>query len=185
MNLLYPRFTFRQFCWMLLFGLAGAGIAGLYGIIHDQITYTIGPEYFTKFKFDQFFYLNQNQPQRVIVMEIGFLATWWVGFFAGWFLGRITVPHETIETAAKHTVQGVMIIIGTAVLFGTVAAFLKPAEINEPSMETWKFMLSSFRVTDTAAFLRVGNIHNGSYLGGLIGLITAIIWVRRRIKSTS
>jgi hypothetical protein len=29
-------------------------IAGLYGIIHDQITYSISPEYFTKFKYRQF-----------------------------------------------------------------------------------------------------------------------------------
>lgn len=29
-------------------------IAGFYGILHDQLTYTISSEYFTKFKFYQF-----------------------------------------------------------------------------------------------------------------------------------
>jgi hypothetical protein len=29
-------------------------VAGLYGIFHDQLTYTISPEYYTKFKFIQF-----------------------------------------------------------------------------------------------------------------------------------
>jgi hypothetical protein len=43
-----------------MFGLAvmGALIAGAYGILHDQISYTISPEYFTKLKFEQFHYAN-------------------------------------------------------------------------------------------------------------------------------
>ena len=28
--------------------------AGLYGVVHNQISYTVSPEYFTKFKFRQF-----------------------------------------------------------------------------------------------------------------------------------
>jgi hypothetical protein len=185
MNLFYPRFTFRQFRWMLLFGLVGAVIAGCYGIVHDQITYTIGPEYFTRFKFDQFFYLSRDQPLRLLVAEIGFIAASPVGLFAGWFLARLTVPHEPPRTAAKHTFQGVLIIVVTALLFACVAGFITPTDIDDPAMEDWKFMLSSFRVHDTAAWLRVGNIHNASYLGGLVGLIAAIVFVyRKRGKPT-
>ena len=29
-------------------------MAGIYGILHDQLTYTISPEYYTKFKFYHF-----------------------------------------------------------------------------------------------------------------------------------
>lgn len=50
MNLLYPRLTLRQFLWMTVFGFGGALIAGVYGILHDQVTFEIGPEYFTEFK---------------------------------------------------------------------------------------------------------------------------------------
>ncbi len=45
--------------WLLLrkaagLSLAGALIAGLFGILHDEITFTLAPEYFTRMKFDQF-----------------------------------------------------------------------------------------------------------------------------------
>jgi hypothetical protein len=42
MSLLYPTFTLRQFGWMMVFGLVGSLIAGIYGIIHDQVTFTLG-----------------------------------------------------------------------------------------------------------------------------------------------
>ena len=60
---------------MFGFAVTGALIAGAYGILHDQITYTISPEYFTKLKFEQFHYANFGLPRRVFVGEVGFLAT--------------------------------------------------------------------------------------------------------------
>ena len=74
---------------MLGYAGLGAVLAGLYGILHDEITYTISPEYFTRLKFYQFDYADFGLPPRVLVAEIGFLATWWVGFFAAWFLARL------------------------------------------------------------------------------------------------
>jgi hypothetical protein len=32
----------------------GCLIAGIYGCLHDQISYTVSPEYYTRFKFHQF-----------------------------------------------------------------------------------------------------------------------------------
>ena len=78
---LIPRIALRDLPPMLAAGLVGAVIAGVYGTLHDQFTFTISPEYFTKLKFDQFRWANLGLPERVFVAEIGFLATWWVGFF--------------------------------------------------------------------------------------------------------
>ena len=65
---------------MLVIGMVGAVIAGAYGISHDQVTFTISPEDCTKFKIHQFHYLGRELGMRVLVLKIGFLATWWVGF---------------------------------------------------------------------------------------------------------
>ena len=63
-------------------------LAGLYGILHDQVTYTIAPEYFTKFKYGQFgFEPAWFGGHRQTVAAIGFLATWWTGIFIGLGLG--------------------------------------------------------------------------------------------------
>ncbi|GEP42614.1 hypothetical protein [Brevifollis gellanilyticus] len=180
MNLLYPRFTLRQFGWMLLFGCGGAVIAGSYGIVHDQITFEIGPEYFTDFKFQQFFYLPKTQPERLIVAEIGFLATWWVGFFAGWFMGRLTIPHMPWRKAAGLSLKGVAVMTGTALLAAIMAYAWAPTDQNDPRMENWDGMFAGRDVIDTVAFAQVGYIHNASYLGGLIGLIAALVWMWRK-----
>jgi len=49
MNLFYPKV--KHFRKIIPFMLPGAVMALMYGAIHDQISYTISPEYFTKYKF--------------------------------------------------------------------------------------------------------------------------------------
>lgn len=178
MNLLFPRITLRQFGGMFLFGLVGAAIAGIYGIVHDQVTVRLGVEYFTKFKLLQFHYLDPAAPIHFTAVKIGFLATWWVGFFAGWFMARITLPHEPWPQAARRSARGVGLMILTAVLAALIAAAIAPRTLADSRLPGWEDMLTSFAIEDSLAFILVGYIHNASYLGGLIGLITALLWLR-------
>lgn len=165
---------------MLLFGLVGAVIAGMYGVVHDQVTYTIGPEYFTKFKFEQFHYLSQAQPVRLIVAEIGFLATWWVGFFAGWFMGRVTVPRLPVAQAARLSLVGVIWIMAAALVAGAIAGGLAPSTAGDARLAYWASEFKTLGISDLPAFVRVGYIHNASYLGGLLGLIGSLIWLAKK-----
>ncbi|MFT6321394.1 MAG: hypothetical protein ACJAT4_002324 [Granulosicoccus sp.] len=41
----------NKFLAFLLILILAPVLAGIYGIIYDQITYTISPEYYIKFKF--------------------------------------------------------------------------------------------------------------------------------------
>jgi len=61
---------------MVGYSLVGAVMASVYGVMHDQFTYSISPEYFTRLKFLQFQYADFGLPARFFVAEIGFLATW-------------------------------------------------------------------------------------------------------------
>ncbi len=183
MNLLFPRFTLRQFSWMLAFGLAGAVVAGIYGVVHDQVTYTVGPEYFTKLKFRQFHYLDQAQPVRLVVAEIGFLATWWVGFFAAWFMARVTIPHLPVLHAAQLSLRGVVGMILAAMTFALVAAAIAPTSLADSRLDGWNTTLNVLGVTDRLAFLRVAYIHNASYLGGLAGLVGSLGWLKYHLST--
>ena len=183
MNLLYPHLTLRQFLWMTFFGFGGALVAGAYGILHDQVTFSLGPEYFTEFKFQQFHYLPKTPPERVIVAEIGFLATWWVGFFAGWFMGRISLPHLNPGRAARLSLKGVAVMMLTALVFATASYLMAPTSPDDPRMDTWERMLAGRDVIDPVAFVQVAYIHNASYLGGLVGLIIALLWMRKVRKT--
>jgi hypothetical protein len=148
--------------------LAGALIAGCFGILHDQITYTISPEYFTRMKFDQFRRVDFGFPPRVFVAEIGFLATWWVGLIAAWFLARIALPK--FESPGKRVMQAMVVIVGITILSGAFGYFAGPGLLgNRPG---WHDALDSFGVVDATAFNRVAGIHLGSYAGAMVGWLT-------------
>jgi len=68
-----PLFEKKLFFAMLKISLISSLFAGLYGVIHDQITFTISNEYFMKLKYQQFHYISFNNNDRIKVSIIGFL----------------------------------------------------------------------------------------------------------------
>lgn len=164
----------------LMFGMAflGALIAGVYGILHNQITYSIGPEYFTKLKFDQFHYVDFGFGERVFVSCIGFLATWWVGFVIAWFLSRRLIPQQPRATAYRGILRGFVIVVACGILAGVGGFLYGIWRGPESDYSAWLPFLWQLQVTDTWAFVRVAYIHNASYLGGLVGCIIALFVIR-------
>ena len=75
---LQPLFVKKLFVYIVIIVLA-VFIASLYGVAHNQISYTVAPEYFTKFKFRQFGFVDTPLPERVRASMVGFLASWWMG----------------------------------------------------------------------------------------------------------
>ena len=159
-----------------LLALVGALIAGGFGIVHDQITYTISPEYFTRLKFDQFRAADFGFPARVFVAEIGFLATWWVGLIAAWFLARLALPK--FHSPAKRVLLAMAVIVGSTIFFAVIGYFVGPVLFgNRPD---WRDALDSLGVTDTTAFNRVTAIHLGSYAGAFLGWLAMMVWFMKR-----
>jgi hypothetical protein len=178
MNFLFPIFKLRLLPAMLGIAVMGGMVGGSYGVLHDQITYSLGPEYFTKLKFSQFHYANFGFPVRMYVAEIGFLAMWWVGFFAAWFLARIAVPAWPFRVAVKRSLSAFLIIFCAALGAGLVGYVLGLRHTADYSR--WMDLCQMLGVTDIPGFVRVAYIHNASYLGGLVGLVVAIVYLQRR-----
>lgn len=188
MSLLYPRFKLSHLPLMAMLGVQGAVVAGVYGIVHDQVTYSISPEYFTAFKAEQFRYMDFGWPERVFVAQIGFMATWWVGFVAGWFLARLTVPFVPREAAVRWCRQAFAVLVGVALLAGLAGAGVGwwATRPGVPAAAGDLFELArSYGVRDVTGFVRAACIHNVSYLGALLGLTGACFWVRRRVRSSA
>lgn len=158
--------------------IAGGLIAGLYGVVHDQITYTISPEYFTKLKFHQFRYADFGFGNRVFVSTIGFLATWWVGFIAAWFLARRLIPDQPREIAYRQIRRGILSILAVGFLFGMLAYWYGLWRGPAADYSSWDWAIQQFRISETWQFVRVAYIHNAGYLGGLVGLIVCLIFIR-------
>ncbi len=178
LDFIIPRIPVRQIPGMFRLALLGALIAGTYGIIHDQVTYTLSNEYFTKFKFQQFHHIDFGFPVRIHVAEIGFLATWWVGFFSGWFISRQATPSYSAGPATNHVLRGFAIILGCAFLGGLFGFVLGYFTLTGSNLNDWADWQLVNGVVDLRNFALVGYIHDFGYIGVLIGFITAIFYVR-------
>lgn len=182
-SLLYPKLRLDLLPAMLGYAVLGALIAGFYGVLHDQITYSISPEYFTRLKFLQFHYADFGLPPRVFAAEIGFLATWWVGLIAGWFLARVAVPAFPQKKARSSVWRGFGIIFAGGFVAAVVGFLLGLRLGPDSDLSNWQNFTTTHGVVDLPSFVRVAYIHNASYVGGLIGLIVALFYLRRERKT--
>lgn len=169
-------------------------LGGVYGIIHDQITYSISEEYYTKFKFIQFGLENWGLGQNIGTGKapeiklnnprfgaaiVGTLATWWVGLIIGIFLGLIGLIHRNGKEMLKATSKSIVLTTGIALLIGLIGLLYGKIFLVE-NPPNW-FLPDN--LIERGKFIMVGSMHNFSYLGGLIGLIFGIIFsVRQKRK---
>jgi hypothetical protein len=163
---LLPKFA--QFpLWLLLACLA----AGLYGMAHNQITYTLGPEYFTAFKFRQF-HVGPDFPPRLAAAIIGWKASWWMGIIAGLpvFALALFVPGRA--GYARLCSRGFALVLASAFVIALVA-FLFGLMLRE----AWLPDLSGLNLADPPGFARAALMHDASYLGAFTGLALALGFV--------
>ncbi len=160
-------------------------LSGLYGALHDQLSFTIAPEYFTRFKYDQFgFEPEWFGGHRPAVAVIGFLATWWVGVFIGLFLGGTALLQPDALSMRRAILRGVSITLCVAAVCA-LAGLVYGRFLLEDLPQGW-FLPAE--VLDRHAFLSVGSMHNASYGGGVLGLILALIdmeWRRNKRKAVT
>jgi len=169
---------------MVRMAFLGAVVAGPYGAVHDQISYAISPEYFTKLKFRQFSYADFGWPPRLFAAEVGFLATWWVGLLAGWLLARAGLAELPLPAWRKAAVKAFGIVLVVAALSGFIGALLGFAASRNSDLSGWSDMQQTLDIADLRAFIIVAYLHAAGYLGALIGLVSAIVYVRRCLPRT-
>jgi len=170
-------------------------LGGIYGIVHDQITYTISNEYYTKFKFIQFGLQDWGMGENVGTPKtpevqlwnprlgasiVGFLATWWVGMIIGIVLGLIGLIHKNGKEMFQITMKASLMTIGIALIAGIIGLIYgKLVLTNDPP--NWFLPENLINRTN---FIMVGSMHNFSYLGGFVGMMISVIYsIRKKKKS--
>jgi hypothetical protein len=155
-------------------------IAGFYGALHDQITFSISSEYFTVFKFEQFGFLDWgNNCPRMTTAIIGFMATWWMGFLIGLMQSLVGLIHKDYKLMFKYVMKSVFITLGITVCFEIVGGIVGLLN-NENLIE---FCCFPYDIKDRENFVIVGSIHNFAYIGGVIGALAGIIYQAKRRKN--
>lgn len=156
--------------------------AGLYGAMHDQISYTVSPEFFLKFRFPQFFgadLSNWTKPgnERIGAAIIGFQNTWKVGVLLGIILGCAGFMHKDQKDMFRHTLQAyfvTMIIAFFSGLTGLLTGIYSTHHISSLPEG----------ISDPVSFKAVETMHNFSYMGGIAGMLIGVWWhlYKRRKK---
>jgi hypothetical protein len=158
--------------YIFIVGLAVV-VAGLYGVVHDQISYTVAPEYFTKFKFRQFGFTDTPLPERVRASMIGFLASWWMGIPIGLLLGATGFIHRGHRRMLRVSLWSLLVAVTFTTLFGLgglLNGYFQTRYINTAEYAGW-FIPAD--VTNLRRFLCASYMHNSSYLGGLLAVLVA------------
>ena len=130
--------------------------AALFGALHNQASYTVAPSYFHEFKFLQFGTAEALRT-RLGASLVGVQASWWMGLILGPFVLAFAVISRPLRTVVRRFLLATALVFGAAAL--SSAAGLAVARLG----------LFGTR-TDFAA---AGFMHNGAYLGAVIGALYA------------
>ncbi len=159
-------------------------IACVYGIVHDELTYTISAEYYTKFKFLQFglydsFVPGQVNNPRLDVIVVGLMATWWMGLLIGSVLGIAGLIYLDTEQFLRISINAFLLVVYTAFALGLAGLAYGKLYLARKGVN-WSLPEN---LVNTADFISVGSMHNFSYAGGVLGFIIGMMYLRSRRKS--
>lgn len=144
--------------------------AGLFGALHDQISYTVSPEYYTKFKFIQFDLRDPDLPERLRAAIVGFRASWWMGLPLGLLTGLAGCMQRTPEQMRRALRWTLPLVLGFSLAFalaGLAYGFIQTEHIDLAHYRGW-FLPP--HLAQPRNFLCAGYMHNAAYLGGLLAI---------------
>ena len=143
-------------------------IGGVYGAVYDQLTYSISPEFFTKFRFE-LFNPDPTMNTRLAVAWIGFLNTWKTGAIIGGVLALTGMINLDYKRMFKFSVYAFLIAMVIAFATGLIGWSVSPlANQEDPGVE--------LNILDKVAFKTVVNMNNFSYAGGVIGMFVGVFY---------
>lgn len=154
----------------------GAAIG--YGLLHDQITIRVCPEYFT-IGHDPIF---PDAPLTVIALLWGVIATWWMGLF----LGIALAVAARLGRAPKRTAGDLRRPIGRLLLTMAGAALLAGVAGYASAQYGWVWLVEPYASEIPAArhvgFLADMWAHLASYAVGFWGglVVCVRVWLQRR-----
>ena len=143
-------------------------MAGLYGFIHDQITYSISEEFFTKFRFNDYDFPHAWHPRARAGM-IGILNAWKTGIPFGIVLTAVGRIHMNTRKLLMYTFYTYLLTFLMSFAFSVTAAYMP---ITSDIMAL-KLSLPA-NILDPIAFQRVVQINNFGYVGGIIGMLLGV-----------
>lgn len=149
-------------------------LAAVYGFIHDQITFSICPEFFQKIRFENYPELPELWHDRTKAGMIGVLNSWKIGIPLGVLLTAVSTIHKQLDRILSYTLTTyaiTIIITFVSVMFGMLSSTVLP--------ENW---IPLEGINDQLALYKVMNMNNFAYMGGVIGMFLGLTYHLFRYK---
>ena len=155
--------------------------AGLYGMLHNQLSYSVGSAYFHQLKFPQFGIAAEHWDRWGAAL-VGWKASWWMGLLIGlpaFGLGMLWIGQPQHLLGAGLGAIGIVLMVA---LFCAMLGLLLGMAVDPQALADHVAMPAGIASPD--GFLRAALMHEGSYLGGALGLLLAVatMWRVGRIE---
>ncbi|MDJ0823125.1 MAG: hypothetical protein QNJ09_15105 [Paracoccaceae bacterium] len=150
-------------------------VAGLYGALHNQLSYSVGSSFFHDLKFAEFGISEANH-NRLGAALVGWQSSWWIGAMIGvpaFVLGLVLIDRPERYVAAGVAAIGAAIFV---TLFGSMAGLLYGMLTLDGALAA--NLPNADAISDPMGYLRAAMMHEGSYFGALGGLGMALwtVW---------
>jgi len=152
---------------------AACVVAGLYGALHNQISYTVSSDYFHALKFHQFG-ITENLRNRIGASIVGWHASWWMGLFIGVPVLIVGLILPGSKMYASRCLMAFAVVAATALIVGLGALVYASYTLSEAPLPPYWYPAG---VVDKVAFARAGTMHNFSYLGGFLGILSGSLYL--------
>jgi hypothetical protein len=167
------------------FLLAAMVAAALFGAVHDQISYFVAPEYYTRFKFLQFNLVASPLPDRLRAAVVGIWASWWMGLPLGVLVGLAGFAQRSARQMARALLWSLPLACGIVLLVALCGLAYGWIATSSVDLSAYRGRYIPRNLSDPRAFLRAGYMHNAAYLGGAIAvpalwIFHAVWWWRTR-----
>lgn len=171
--------TLGKFPTFFLLVALAAIAAAIFGALHNQLSYSVGPDYFHSVKFAQFGIADGTAP-RFGAAQVGVLASWWMGAalcLPAFLYGLFSVPKAQSYLAAGIGAIGLVLVLATfSALMGLVGGLVADAT---GLLDAYLTLPGG---VDRSDFLRAGFMHEAAYVAGGLGGLLAF-WPMRRARA--
>ncbi|GEP52788.1 hypothetical protein FNO01nite_34600 [Flavobacterium noncentrifugens] len=143
-------------------------LTSIFGVINNQISYSISPEFFTKSMFPRFGFVEYGlDTPRLTAAIIGIWSTWWLGLIIGLIYSIISLSKNNTKTIFSYLTNAILttfiFVFASGILgfiFGKIS--LTNVIINRG------FSGSQEQLKN---FVTVGYIHDFEYGGAILAIL--------------
>lgn len=153
-------------------------IAIIFGVFHNQISYSISNELFEKYFFFQFgtSEWNINNP-RINASIVGFLGTYWLSFYFGIIYSIIFLFLKTPNNL-KYIFKSIGINFSIT-LIGSFLGYLIAILFFDIENVPFKIEID---IINTRNYINAMFMHSGAYYGSYFGIVISIIYLINKNK---